>query len=132
MIKATIKENYSGEITPSHRKDMLMTGYKLVTAMPDYKIKELVDARIYGTQARNYACVWIKRDGAWTAGSGYAGGYGYHRPSAALEVALEKAGVTLSSQIGGVGDDAMKEALYAVAEAMGYDRNKVSIITSHA
>ncbi len=91
-----------------------------------------VTLRIYGTQARNYACVWIseRKAGIYASGSGMAGGYGYHRSSAAAEAALRSAGVTLSDHIGGVGDAAMREAVKAVAHHLGAAR--IMIHEAHA
>jgi hypothetical protein len=53
-------------------------------------------------------------------GSGSAGGYGYHRPSAAAQEAIENAGFTLANRIDGVGESAMREAVLAIAAALGY------------
>jgi hypothetical protein len=57
-----------------------------------------------------------------TSGSAKAGGYGYHKGSVALEYAIQNAGFTLSGRIGGVGESAMREALLAIATAIGIKR----------
>lgn len=84
--------------------------------------RSVVTLRIYGTSARNYACLWTHGDAPEHCrnGSGVAGGYGYHRPSAAAQEAINNAGFVLSKPIDGVGDQAMREALFAVAAAIGF------------
>lgn len=55
-------------------------------------MREVAVARIYGSKqgrgSRNYASLWIRpvdcKSGLYSAGRGWAGGGGYHRPSAAL------------------------------------------------
>lgn len=81
-----------------------------------------IDARFYGTGKTNSAALWIHREGIHASGSGIAGGYGYHRPSAALQKAIENAGFTLSEEIAGVGESAMREALLAIASEIGIKR----------
>lgn len=86
--------------------------------------REIVTLRLYGTPARSYACVWIseRKANIYANGSGMAGGYGYHRMSAAADTALRAAGVTLSEDIDGRGDDAMRAAVKAVALHLGASR----------
>ena len=91
--------------------------------------KEVAEVRIYGTQAKNYACIWIHAKGKYYSGGGNAGGYGYHRPSAAMESALANAGITLSDSISGVGESGMESALLAIGKALGY--RKLQILRSH-
>ena len=83
-----------------------------------------ITARIYhnSTRSKNTACLWIHHGGLHANGSGEAGGYGYHRPSEALEQAITNAGFTLSESIGGVGEQAMEQALLAIAECIGVVR----------
>jgi len=94
----------------------------------DGRMPEAITARIYGTGSSNTACVWINTttkkhpDGLHVSGSGKAGGYGYHRPSAALGQALCNAGFALSESISGRGESAMREALLAIAAAIGVKR----------
>jgi hypothetical protein len=79
-----------------------------------------------------YACVWISGDSVWGRGGGKAGGYGYHKESAALEEALGRAGVKLSEGIGGRGDQAMFTALESLARAMIKGKRKVFRVMAHA
>lgn len=79
-----------------------------------------VTLRIYNTDMRSYACVWVSdsKTGVYLCGGGRAGGYGYHRPSAAAQAALNDCGLVLSEDIGGRGDSAIEAALCAVARAV--------------
>ena len=65
-----------------------------------------------------------------TQGSGSAGGYGYHRPSAAAHEAIHNAGFRLSQAIDGRGDSAITDALCAIARCLGIVR--FGIVRSHA
>lgn len=87
--------------------------------------------RLYNssTGARNYACLWIIAPGFYASGSGMAGGYGYHRPSAAAQEAFTRAGVQLAEPIDGRGDSAIEDALKALAAHMGIAR--FMIIRAH-
>lgn len=126
-----------------------------------------VDCRVYMGRSASastvYVSVWInlqkdKKPAHWeyagTSGTGNASGYGYHKESAAVESALESAGVQLFGEvysaavptdpkerakykrdimkkrayIGGVGDSAIKKALLSVAHAAGF--NDVIFITA--
>lgn len=95
-----------------------------------------------------YCNVWAyMKDGnlPTISGHGSAGGYGYHKESAALADALKSAGVELfgspydspdkterpdlkrRAYIGGCGSSAMESALVALARACGY-RGKVKVL----
>jgi len=54
------------------------------------------------------------------SGAGSASGYGYDKQSAALACAIDSAGIELSKSISGVGPSAIREALGAIMEALGY------------
>lgn len=103
------------------------------------KLRVVCDARFYMSRRCDgaspvYCSVWIHGAGdVYLSGTGVATGCGYHKTSAALEYALASAGVSLTgdvygraykkepAHIGGVGSDAMREALLAVAVAAGAD-----------
>lgn len=103
-------------------------------ALIDLKSGEsILEARFYGSAYTVYCVVWFHgyRIGSASArGCGKAGGYGYHKPSAALDSALKDAGFSLSADIHGVGDSAMESALQAIAEHVGLKRVRLHI--SHA
>ena len=59
--------------------------------------RTIIDCRVYMCRSANssqvYASVWIHGDNYYIAGSGVAGGYGYHKASAAIASALSSAGI---------------------------------------
>ena len=106
------------------------------------KGKDVVNVRFYGSGATVYCVAWFS---LWTydfpgaelcggtascRGMGKAGGYGYHKASAAMQEALEDAGITLPADIAGVGDEAMRDALLALAKHVGIERPFIH--TAHA
>ena len=115
--------------------------------------REIVDCRTYGAGVTVYCSVWVKwikenkRPADWvygsTSGTGSAGGYGYHKSSAAVASAIRSAGIVLTgypygrpvnsdtpaltrallkkpAHIGGCGDESIRCALLAIAYAAGY------------
>jgi len=70
-----------------------------------------------------YCSVWIGARGeGYYTGRGQAGGYGYHKTSAAFAAAVRSAGITLERDVAGVGDSAVREAITAIGAACGYGR----------
>ncbi len=131
-MKATFTQTqYTGKIA-SNRKENNFTNQKTLFAIEKGELRELVMARFYVTQGRHYCCVWVHsaKANVWISGGAFAGGYGYHRGSQALESALDDAGVKLSEAIGGRGDTAIDDALKAVGVALGY--KKAFIHSAHA
>jgi hypothetical protein len=116
----------------AHRKEKNFMGEHIGLAVVDGEIKIVVNLRIYGTQARNTVCLWFHNEG-WTisgSGSGSAGGYGYHRPSAAAEEAFKASGVELSQDINSRGDTAVRDAVLALTKHL-YPGCAVEVIASH-
>jgi len=94
---------------------------------------QLAQARFW--QSRNsygsspvYCSVWLQF-GTWSSGRGIARGYGYHKKSAALDAALDSAGVKLAQPIDGVGDEAMREAMIAIGVAAGHKVASLAVMT---
>lgn len=109
----------------AHRKEDNFTGQ--ITLYNPATRAELAVLRTYHTQSTAYACLWCygknkQGEAVYNSGSGKAGGYGYHRASAAVGEAFEAAGFKLKYSIAGVGDTAIEEAMYALARFMGYRR----------
>jgi hypothetical protein len=151
----TKRSHMKAIFTTSHDNAKNMHGDKETTnqwIVTDKKTeREIVTCRAYMSRSTNasvvYASVWIngqneaKKPQGWewfhTAGHGNAGGYGYHRTSAAVAAALRSAGVELYGSpynrndadvkkpmarrvhFGGCGDQAVEDALLAVAYAAG-------------
>lgn len=83
----------------------------------------------YGVEVGQiHASIWCHRAPCPTSGYGKASGYGYHKSSAALQAAITSAGITLTDPIDGRGDQAMEEALRAIAIAQGADQQTLTII----
>lgn len=133
-MKAKFNPAAKTEFTTSHRSEGKCF-FKSITVISladkpwrDGAMPERITARIYGTGKQNTACLWINSttkkfpEGVHVYGSGKAGGYGYHRPSAALGEAIRNAGFTLSESISGRGESAMREALMTMAKALGVKR----------
>jgi len=115
----------------NHRKENhFMEQYTALVLTKD-GMREAVTLRVYGTRAMNYVCLWFNNGDQWASGTGSAGGYGYHRPSAAAAEAFKKAGVELSERINGQGDEIIREAVEALAKKL-YPRKKVYIHKAHA
>ena len=117
-MKVTIKPTDSG--LRQYRKENNFLEEFAVIAVRNGKIENPVTLRIYGTQRMNYACVWYNNGEIYGHGGGSAGGYGYHRTSAAAYWAMVKAGIELSEPIDGRGESAINQALTAIAKKLGY------------
>jgi hypothetical protein len=112
---------------------------------------QAVDVRVYMGRSSNastvYASVWARAkarhkltraidakgkrvtvdnlDGIWASGRGSAGGYGYHKESAAIEDALTDAGFSMEGHFGGCGDTSAELAIEAVARYLGWKTGEV-------
>jgi hypothetical protein len=106
-------------------KKETISAYTVVAVNATGEIDSVVEARFYMSRSADgaspvYCSVWISGPECSTSGCGSALGCGYHKESAALQSALESAGITLSQPIDGRGSQAMSEALLAIAAACGY------------
>ena len=101
-------ESKNGIKGKQHRKE---NGFYQQYSLVDIgRKKEIMVVRFYATNTRVYCCIWGLHDLQFS-GSGYAGGYGYHKPSAAMQSALDSAGVVMERSIDGVGDSAIEGVL---------------------
>lgn len=93
-----------------------------------------IDVRWYMGRSNHasvvYCTVWLGQN----SGTGKAGGYGYHKESAAFGDALGSAGVTLTRagreanhEIHGVGDSAIRSALEAIMRELGWKNSEFAI-----
>lgn len=121
-MQATFVKPTNGINAKSHRKENKFQEEFCAVVFDDGKFSTPVKLRIYGTQAQNYACLWVNdnKSGIHCNGSGKAGGWGYHRPSQAAEYAMQTAGIELDKPIGGRGDSVTEEAVSAICRALGY------------
>lgn len=111
-------------------------GYKVVTIVND-EMETLVDARLGGTNNCNYASIWLNtkysdydyyNEYGDARASAKAGGYGYHRASAALESAFTRAGMCFTVGCSGMGESMMKDCLLAAGEYLKPANAKVYLV----
>lgn len=111
-------------------------GYKVVTVV-NGEMVELVDARLGATENCHYASVWLNvryYDNNYyntcgsARGAGKAGGYGYHRASAALESAFARAGMRFSVGCSCMGESAMRDCLFAAGEYLKPTDAKICLV----
>ena len=130
-MKATFNER-PARFNINHRKEKNFYMQYSGLVWDGEKIREAVTLRLYSTDARSYCCVWIGNNHDFhTSGSGYAGGYGYHRGSAAAAEAIEAAGYDLDEDIAGRGRSMVREAVEAIAESL-YPGSPVCVLEANA
>lgn len=142
MIATFKKLDKETNINVNHRKESHFTKQYTAVVFNGQCAYDAVTLRIYSTDAKSYCCLWVHdncswvkgcRDSYYRSGSGSAGGYGYHRASAAAQNAIYNAGITLSEDIGGRGDAAIEEAVHAIAAAMwGADGYYIHVTRANA
>lgn len=80
---------------------------------------EVIDCRLYSGRSKNSSvikcAIWVHYKDFHFVMTGNAGGYGYEKQSAAIEDAFIYSGIKTDLQFGGVGLDAAKDALLALA-----------------
>ena len=133
-----LSENISDEGARARDKG-LINGIKVIDINTR---QDIVDCRLYMSRSSAastiYCNIWIRR-APYGAASGKAGGYGYDKKSAAVGSALDNLGVKLYHDdgikpvsINGVGDTAIREALLAVAVALGYSADTLIYVECYA
>lgn len=139
MENKVIAFNPAQDMPSSYRERQekhFYNGYKVVTIV-NGEMVELVDARLGATNSCHYASVWLNmryydNDYYNTCGSargaGKAGGYGYHRASAALDSALCRAGMRFSVGCSGMGESAMRDCLMCAGEYLKLEGAKVYLV----
>lgn len=135
-MKATIYSKDTKAIDYEYQTKELV-GYWEVVVNTKTGLTNPITVRLYmdrsSTASTVYASIWVssmlKLSELYNSGSGKAKGTGYHKESEAIARAIESAGIKLDKDIGGAGNGAVKEALLAIAKAVGY-RGKVLIVTS--
>lgn len=133
-IKAQIIKKQDNARRPDNKE--LVSAYSLVVRMPSGELREVVTVKCYmgGSASASvvYAVMWVRcKDGEWTSGSGSAGGYGYHKESAAIADAVRSAGIELKDldrtdrkdrwfDFGGTGESYYPQVFDAIARAAGH------------
>ena len=121
-MKATFKETKNNAINYSGKKETIATWNVIVNSNDG--LKNIITARCYMGRSASastvYASIWVHSTDHQTSGTGKAGGYGYHKESAAIAEAIKSAGIELDKDIAGAGESAIEQALGAIAYALGY------------
>ena len=122
-MKATFKEMKNNAVNYGGKKEMVCTYDVIVN--DNGRLANIITARCYMGRSPSastvYASIWIYDEKHHTSGTGKAGGYGYHKASAAIADAIESAGIELDEDISGSGDNAIEQALEAIALALGHE-----------
>lgn len=112
---------------------------KIRTTSGKLELREIVTCRFYMGRSASasvvYCSLWVHGSNFYTAGHGQAGGYGYHKQSAAVAEAIRSADIELfgdqyrrdntakrnkqPAHISGCGSQAATDALCAIARACG-------------
>ena len=131
---ATYNPGHKPKFTTAHRKENpARLDQEFAVLVPSEHSRDELHAvvilRTYctSTGGSNTACLWVNAGDVHTSGSGSAGGYGYHRPSAAAHEAIHNAGFTLARPIDGVGNDAIREAVLAIARGLGFKNARLHV-----
>lgn len=96
-MKAVIKSEVQNARNYGNEKETVSKF--VVLGKVNGETREIVDARCYMGRSRNsstvYAALWVHGAGVYTSGRGQAGGYGYHKESAAIADAIRSAEIDL-------------------------------------
>jgi len=132
-IKAQIVKKAENAKRPDNKE--LVSAYSLVVRLPSGEMREVVTVKCYMGRSASasvvHAVLWVKcADGHWTSGSGSAGGWGYHKESAAISDAIKSAGIELKDikngrkdhwfDLAGTGGSYYPQVFDAIARAAGY------------
>ena len=74
-----------------------------------------------------YCSLWVRCSPYYVSGRGVAKGYGYHKASAAFQEACDSAGIWLSQPVDGRGNDMVREAMFTIGAALGFERTELHI-----
>lgn len=112
------------------------TGYKVVTIVND-EMETLIDARLGATENCHYSSIWLNTkytdydyyiQYGNACASAKAGGWGYHRASAALDSAFHRAGMRFNVGCNGMGESAMRDCLLAAGECLKPEGAKIYLV----
>lgn len=124
--------------TPSHRKvNKPHTTTALLYVDANGKIQNAMEVRVYHLapgqdgMGRVFAAFWLHiGNDTHASGSGWAGGCGYCKQSAAASEAIKNAGFETATQSSGAGMGAVEKALLEIATFYGINNGQV--FTFHA
>lgn len=111
----------------SRDKELVQT-YNLI-ALRNNELRKVITVRCWMGRSRTastvYATIWVQAPDYWVSGHGKAGGYGYHKISAAVADAIRSAGIELDQSISGVGEQGIRAAMEAIALKLGYKKTLI-------
>ena len=123
--------------TSSHRKEhKAHTTTALLYIDANGKIQNAMEVRVYHLSpnqdgmSRVYAAFWLHLNGTHARGTGWAGGCGYCKASAAASEAIKNAGFETDTRSSGAGMQEVEKALLEIAAFYGIDNGQV--FTFHA
>jgi hypothetical protein len=123
-MKATYDPTAKTSYTTSHRRESAGLHQEFSMLIPSQyrpgEAQSIVTLRVYWPGSVCYACLWVNADPVHTQGSGKAGGYGYCKASSAAGQAIRNAGFQLEHDIDGVGLNAIRDAMKALAVELGH------------
>ena len=96
------------------------------------EFSESISARWYASRSGDgaspvYCSLWVRCSPYYVSGRGVAKGYGYHKASAAFQDACDSAGIELSQPVDGRGDGLVREAMFAIGAALGFEQSEMHI-----
>lgn len=117
-IKVIRKDKQKKELNINYRRENhFWCSYKVL----DKDFYDWIDCRFYCTNGGTVTCcIWVSGENNFRA-SGKAGGWGYEKKSAALQDALNNAGIVLNKSIWGTGE--IRDTLTAVGKWTSKKRN---------
>ena len=124
------KTNVSNARNLGDKKETIKT--MILIAHKAGKFSEPITVRWYASRSGDgaspvYCSLWVQCSPYYVSGRGVAKGYGYHKASAAFQDACDSAGIELSQPVDGRGDSMVRDALYVIGAALGFERADLHI-----
>ena len=124
------KTNVSNALNMGDKKETIKTMVLITCKAGEFK--EPITVRWYMSRSGDgaspvHCSLWIHCSPYYVSGRGKAGGYGYHKASAAFQDACDSAGIELSQPVDGRGDESVREAMFAIGAALGFERAELHI-----
>jgi hypothetical protein len=136
FMLAKLPLNYSDNAKNLNGEKQLLQSYKVIDKASE---RVVIDCRLYMGKSKSastvYCSIWVfGQNSHGMGGYGTSNGFGYHKESAAIQLAIESAGITLygspynrlegfdiNKKVSVAGCGTHEQALLAIAHACGYD-----------
>jgi hypothetical protein len=132
MLKLPQTWGYTGRSIKFRDTQGLIYSIKIIDLDSPYREKDVIDCRLYSAHSSHvvHCALWVcdPSMGCYGSGVGKAGGYGYHKGSAAIEAALRDLGLSDFRSFAGGGYEMALAVLLEFAGELGYT-NTLPIIT---